>query len=88
MLRSILWYGILAGMTLTLPLYLFKKFKNPLFYKFYKYFWVLAAFLFSLLTIQFMVDDLLFNSYISVTFFLSTLALTLAPAFYQNKLLK
>jgi hypothetical protein len=48
----------------------------------------LAAFLFSLLTIQFMVDDLLFNSYISVTFFLSTLALTLAPAFYQNKLLK
>lgn len=88
MLRSIFWYGTLVGVFLTLPLYLSKKFQTPLFYKCYKYFWMVVASLFSLITIQFMNDNLLFNSCVFFTFFLSTLALTLGPAFYQNRLSK
>jgi len=88
-LRSIFWYGTLAGVFLTFPLYISKKFHNQLFYKFYKYFWILVASIFSLLTIQFMIeDDLLFNSFVFCVCFLSTLILTLGPAFYQNRLSK
>jgi hypothetical protein len=89
MVLSVIWYGLLLAIPISIPLCFAKHFKSNSFYQAYKTFWLWGAFIFLLLTAV-LTGSIIFGTFIEaiislVTWYITIAYLAILPAYFQNK---